>query len=861
MEMYVDEVPEEKVFLHLDRSLYASGDNIWFSVYLTAGSPDIPSPLSKVVYVDLLDNEGNLVQQKTVKMEDGHGHGDFRLDAFTREGTYKIKAYSYWLKGFGDEAIFQTDIEVLDAYNLKFQPDVTFEKTENGDKVNYKAKIIALDNTLKPISSKDVQYEITNRKQVIGTGTFHLDEKGMHEFSFDLNADELQIPTALNLILVENEDYSITRKYILPFPNSAIDIQFLPEGGDLIAGFNNKVAVRAIYPDGSPAKLKGSLKDQGQEITFETNESGLAAFNITPQDTKPIDVKLETESGTRNLLIENIKSQGVNLAVDTSKETLVNILIQTKGFESISPNGEALLVVHARGRIGHMQVLNLSAGVGGARINKNQLAPGINQLTIFEPDGTPLAERMVYIPFNSELKLNLNASTVNTEARAKNNWMINIEGENFEGGAYSVAIVDANEAPFTQNSSINSYLKLESELKGKIHEPKKLLGQNIDHEGIELIMLTHGWKRFNWEEVLAGKFENKHFIEQGINITGTVSPYEQARRGLSGGMLNVFSKGKSEDFLAVEFGENGKFIIDDLDFQDTTLLTISANDKRHRESVLLELDPPLSKYAKWEGFQPIFKDFNVSSAMRDYLVTAEKRRSAQATYGAMQEIQIDEFVVSSEKFDATEEGITRMYGKGDASLKPEDIGGFEGYNDIWEMLQGRFAGVRITPSLGGSPSIRIRGVGSVQAGGAPLILLDNSPIDASFASSISPRELASVEIFKDAASLAIFGVGGANGAIALYTKRAAGIGNLGEGVFNLRFPGYSIASEFYMPKYDKENSPAPDYRSTLYWNPKLEWRDNSAMIEFFNNDIVQKYKIVVQGMDKFGRLSYLEQEI
>jgi hypothetical protein len=860
MEIYVDEIPEEKVFVHLDKSLYASGDNIWFSVYLTAGSPDIPSPLSKVVYVDLLDNEGNLIQQKTIKIENGHGFGDFRLDGFTKEGDYRIKAYSYWLRGFGDEAVFETDIQILDPYNMKFQPTVTIEKEEIGNLVKYSAKITALDNTLSALAGKELSFQVANREQQLKSGIIQLDAQGKSELSFEIPSEKMNLPTALSLVLEENEEYEISRKFLLPFPMTSLDVQFLPEGGDLISDFNNKVAVRAIFPDGSPAKVTGKIKNDSEEISFQTNSSGLAAFNITPQSREKIEVQLETETGKMNLHLPEVKDQGINLAVNSSQGNLVNILIQSKAFQNISPSGEALMVVHARGRIGHMQVINLQQGVSGARINKSQLAPGINQITIFEPEGTPLAERMVFIPFESELKLKLEANAVNTKPREKNTWTLTMDGENFEGGIYSAAIVDANESPFQSSSSINSYLKLESELRGKIHNPKKLLGENRDDEGIDLIMLTHGWKRFDWEKVLEGNFENQNFIEQGINITGSVSP-SSGRRGLSGGMLNVFSKGKSEDFISVEFNESGKFIIDELDFQDTTLLTISANDKRHKEYVKLELDPPLAKYAQWEGFRTIIQDFQISETARKFLESADKRFRAQAAFGEIQDITIDEFVIQADKYEPTEEEINRMYGKGDASLKPEEIGGFEGYRDIWELLQGRIPGVRIIPDLMGNPTIRIRGVGSIQAGGDPLILLDNVPVDVSFASSISPRDLASVEVFKDAASLAIFGAGGGSGAIALYTKRAAGIGETGEGVFNLRFPGYSVASEYYMPKYDQEKSAAPDYRSTLYWNPKLEWTGNTAKLEFFNNDIVQSYKVVVQGMDKFGRLSYMEKDL
>lgn len=861
MQYYVEEVPEEKVFVHLDKNLYAAGDNIWFSVFLTAGSPDIPSPLSKVVYVDLLDNEGNLIQQRTVQVDAGHGFGDFKLDFYMKEGTYQVKAYSHWLKGFGEEAIFQTGIEILEPYNLRFQPTVNFEKIENGNLIQYIASITAVNRSLQPLAGETLYYELMNRDRILKEGSLQLDKDGKSNLDFELAADQLNQVTAMVLIQKENEEYSISRKFLLPFPSSSMDIQFLPEGGDLIAGFSNKIGVRAVYPDGSPIQIKGSLSVDGQEVEFKTNESGLGMFSFVPQAGQEYVAKIETEGSRFEKKLSEVKTKGVNLAVDNSKEGLLNILIQSNNFQEISVSGEGLLVVHARGRIGYMQVINLSNGVTGARVNKSQLATGINQVTVFEPDGTPLAERLVFIPQENGLKLNLKADQVNVNPRGKNSWKLQVDGAAFEGGNYSVSITDANEAPYSINSSIISYLKLESELRGRIHQPKHFFGDHRDDEGIEMIMLTHGWRRFNWEDVLNNKVENKNFIEQGINITGTVSPKSDGKRGLTGGIINVFSKGKEEDFIAVEYGENGKFIIDDLDFQDTTLLTMSVLDKRHKELVSLELDAPLAKYVKWEGFQSDMRPFQISPMLRDYLENAEKRKQASVAFGEIQTVDIEEFVIKSDKFDATEEEITRMYGKGDASLKPEEIGGFEGFRDVWELIQGRFPGVRVIPDISGSPTIRIRGVGSVVAGGSPLILLDNVPIDISFASSIPPRDLASVEVFKDAASLAIFGSGGANGAIALYTKRAAGIGDVGEGVFNMRFPGYSVAREFYIPKYDKENSPAPDYRSTLYWNPKLKFEGNMANIEFFNNDIVQKYKVVVQGMDKFGRLSYLEQDI
>ncbi|UJP66313.1 TonB-dependent receptor plug domain-containing protein [Mongoliitalea daihaiensis] len=860
-ESYTNDFPEEKVFVHIDRSNYAAGDYIWFSVFLTAGSPDIPSPLSKVVYVDLLDNEGNLLQQSNVRIKDGHGEGSFRLDIYASEGTYHLKAYSYWMKGFGEEAVFQTSIQVLEPYNLKFQPNAVFNFMQTGTSVTYQVDISALNRSLQSISNEELIFELVQQGKTLQSGKFTTDQNGKHNLNFTLQQQDLEKLTALVLIQQENEEYSISRKFILPTPLSVADIQFLPEGGDLIAGFPNRVAVRAVSPTGDPIQVKGSIALSDETLEFSTNESGLGSFSFTPQVGESYNVQFNKDNEIVLKSLPKVLDSGVNLTVDNLKEGVVNVLIQASNFNAFSASGEGLLVVHARGRVGHMQKINLSAGVSGARIQKAQLAPGINQVTVFEPSGTPLAERLIFIPQDNKLNLSLDPGNVNLTARGKNSWKVRMDGESFEGGFYSMAITDANESPGSFASNIISYLKLESELKGAIHNPKDLFSKGENMEAIDLILLTHGWRRFDWEKVLAGEFGNEHFIEQGINITGTVLAKEKGRRGISGGSVTAFLKGKSEEFVMAEFTDNGRFIIDDMDFQDTSQLVLTVQDRRLKEFVNLELDKPVAKYEQWKGFNPLYETFEINPIMRDYLANAEKRRQVSAAFDGMSTLDIGEFVVSAQKIKPEDDNITRVFGKGDVSVKPQDIPGYEGYYDIWQLLQGRLAGVRIVPNpVGGTPNITIRGTGSLNPL-SPIFLLDNVPVDADVISTIAPSNVASIEVFKDGASLAIFGASGAGGALAVYTKRGSGLVDVGDGVFNLQYPGYTTAREFYIPKYDKENDPRPDFRSTLYWSPKLTWTGNEATVEFFNNDYVEKFKVIIQGIDKFGRISYLEQEI
>lgn len=92
-----------------------------------------------------------------------------------------------------------------------------------------------------------------------------------------------------------------------------------------------------------------------------------------------------------------------------------------------------------------------------------------------------------------------------------------------------------------------------------------------------------------------------------------------------------------------------------------------------------------------------------------------------------------------------------------------------GYNNMYEYLQGRVAGVVVNgDATSGECSITIRGVKSIIMDSEPLIILDGQEI--SDLMSVSPDTVASVEVLKDAGSTAIYGSRGANGVILIRTK-------------------------------------------------------------------------------------------
>ncbi len=110
-----------------------------------------------------------------------------------------------------------------------------------------------------------------------------------------------------------------------------------------------------------------------------------------------------------------------------------------------------------------------------------------------------------------------------------------------------------------------------------------------------------------------------------------------------------------------------------------------------------------------------------------------------------------------------------------AVVKSEEIGKIQTSNAT-QALQGKMAGVQLTNASGqpgaASPSIRIRGISSINAGNAPLIILDGVPFDGDM-NNINAQDIESMTVLKDAASNALYGARGANGVIMITTKKGS----------------------------------------------------------------------------------------
>ena len=191
--------PQEKVHLHLDKPYYAVGEDIWLKAYLVNAEKNEPSLLSKVLYIDLINDKNEIRKKLTLPVENGLAFGNISLIDSLSSGKYRVRAYTNYMRNFADNFFFEKAIEignVLDNeatkvqknkerkldLNLQFFPESGNLLVGNRTKIGVKA--VTSDGLGANLSG----YIINKNKEKVAE--FTTEHAGMGAFAFMAQANE-----------------------------------------------------------------------------------------------------------------------------------------------------------------------------------------------------------------------------------------------------------------------------------------------------------------------------------------------------------------------------------------------------------------------------------------------------------------------------------------------------------------------------------------------------------------------------------------------------------------------------------------------------------------------------------------------
>jgi hypothetical protein len=736
----------EKIFVHTDKSFYVTNERLWFKVYNVAGLQNEPSILSKVAYLEILNDQNEPIIQTKISLNNGVGDGSILLTSEITSGNYSLRCYTNWMKNFDAELFFSKKIQIIN--------------TINNEEIN-------------PV------FEV-----------FH----------------------------------------------SKYDVQFFPEGGDLIHNLKSKVAFKITDEfakgKGGSGAIVNNLGDT--VVTFKTLKYGIGSFYLIPDKNQEYTAKIKLDNG--NVItsqLPKIKDEGyVMHLIDNSVD---NLSLQIN--KSFNKSQDIVLLVYSGEKVLYVTKQSIEDHDLNIQIPKLNLVDGISNIVLLV-DGLPIAERLYFKKPVRTLDISAKFNKISFDKREKAIIDFTSFNSNLPVKAnLSFSVYELNELQKADSLDIYSYLWLSSELKGYIESPSYYFHDNINDqkEATDNLMLSHGWRKFKNPTSQAKPFIHLPEIEAPLIFAKVIDL--NTKEGLKN--VNVMLASLTDPLLFYEGKSDttGRIIFNSDFFYGKNELVLQpiSNDSLLR----VEIQNPFSESYIEEPLLPL----NIDQRLLDKLNKQNINSQIHHLYRG------DDYFKPSVNPERT-----NFYQKADKSYNLSDYNNFPTVEEvfreyIFEVSPRKHNDKFILRSLYVDKGVYFEE--------NPLLLYDGIPVfETGKFMKLDPRKLERIEVV---ASKYYIGSSALNGIVSLTSRDK----NFDRSLFNknaliIDFEGLQQRKDFYSPAYDLANmhSRIPDFRNLLHWSPQVKTDKNGKANLVINTpDNAGKFIVVLQGMDQEGNVS------
>ena len=595
-------------------------------------------------------------------------------------------------------------------------------------------------------------------------------------------------------------------------------LSFFPEGGYLIDGIPTKVAFKAWDGKGMPAEVKGVLQENGKEIArLETVHDGMGFVFMLPRKESSYKVVL---SDGREFPFAEVTASGLSIHLRKQTDEYLEFhLSQSKGTATQTVKLEGRM----RGKLCCMATGTLRERLKVRIPLKEFTMQGITEFTLYNENGQPMAERLVYVHPERKLHIELNTDSARyfTRGKGKLNVKVTDEAGKPVQAHLGLSIFDGAYQNELNPENMLSYCHLSTEIKGNIHNPAYYFdGNNKDRlSALDLLLLTQGWRRYVWEKADTAMLADCFLSDEirGRQILGK----KKKRKELGNGeqLLQVSGPNTENRFVLID--SLGKFVV-------PTDLMLGLRGG------YVYLKPMLDK-----------DEYKPSVIVEETFGKADSlRKSCQSYFPYMNpsqvlsELQIDYPIISQDSSILLSE-IT-VTGKKGRIFRDKMMGRLD------SLAQMNLNSVYVCTSCGLLLNYRAdyqghHAVGICPAKGRKQPINGKSYPIAKY-QHYSPSGGATPFIVIDEHKVVYEGP--------VYTEEELlRMNNL------WRVKGYYGTREFYQPDELDMQSPMPDARNVLLWKPDIVTDEKGeAEVEFFCSDINTSFVGVMEGTDGLGNL-------
>ena len=867
--------PQEKVYLHLDNTGYFKGETIWFKAYVKRCDTDKRTDLSHVLYVELLNPSGDVVEKRKLPIVNGEANGDIKVDSIMTTGFYEIRAYTRYMTNWGTNACFSRIIPIFKA--PKTEGDYS---SPTIDKFSYRHRL--------------------NNERMTSTGN----DNG-------------------SIVHFEQEEKDDVQK------NKSIKMTFYPEGGNTVNGLPSRIAYSLADTEDKPLPCSCELctKDGKVVGSFNTEASGRGIFSL-PADNKAeyVIVKYDKDK-TARFQLPQPSEEGCTMIMDVLHGDSIRVSLYSS--RKIVGTKLGYVMMHD-GRIIRCDTMHAKAHDLIA-FDRTNLPNGVSQITFFDEDGRIVAERLFFNYGMETYGSNISITPKNKILRPCGKVSLGIKAA--PNTSLSFSAIDNMGLVNGNNYNINTWMLLSSELRGYIDNPGYYFEADDEahRKAADILMLVQGWRRYDWRLYSgASMFDKLQPIEDKLRIYGTIKGKTKKTPVCNVGLRAILSK-KKDGILDGDLMTDslGRYVFDlpDIDGEWNLQIASRLDDKLKDYRICIDRNfTPRSRFVspleaemlkvddthnlKWQ--KPVddedpVKLLRQSRVLKNVEVKAKGRVWGRSGWshedGAryMSKIYYDcdadmdaiedageyapslvEWLKKKNSFFYGEEQPSDilLYVCGDIN-QPNDALPVDTTKAIYDWLSPDSEGYAENEIMPKAPNrkfyrdgLRYKNrpvvwivdnmyvtiTGFMMRGKTMLMKIINCDNGANALDvPLSLDEVKSIYISEDSRSMLPHikceEIEQMN-PVVLYCYTHRTTKDQRKGVRFTHFEGFNVPSTFEMEDYSVV-PPMEDFRRTLYWNPNVKTDANgNATVEFYNNSSCTEISVSAEGMTEDGKYMY-----
>jgi hypothetical protein len=794
----------EKVYLHTDRNTYSAGDTLWYKAYLTNAQTSELTSSSANLYVELIAPADTLVSRQTIELKGGLGNGDITLPDSLVAGTYRLRAYTNWMRNFGDAFVFEQQL-LIDGISQGPKKMMAAVKSAKKSKTPLQLTVKPVNNVT-PAQPLTVKFYPEGGAMVKGiTGLIAVKAESNGQVA-DLSKVQgsVYIPSGDTVARFTCDSLGMALITLLPISGQPYQARVNYGQGTLIVplptALDTGLAMRVTHRDTALQVAISSsqpMPETAQQLTLTGRHSGKTCFTqqITLNNTQFV-VKVPF-----NLLPAGVSS----LTLYDSRQR---------------PQAERLVFIHPS--------------------NKQKVSLSI----------TP--DKAVY---QSKEKVNLNLKATDAAGQPVKTML-------------SLAVIDGDAVkPGNQNISTYLLLQSELQ-GNISNPAQYFDTTNVNrHKQLNLLLLTQGWRDFVWRRIADTAIRISYAAEKGFTLKGRLRQKFDNKPLVGKQVVATVIQGRADSKMYLAITDSlGRYQFDTLQVKGKRDVQLAALDGKQKSLGWLLVDSikpaiiPINPLAL-KDTAVIKQDLIKSSYMT---VMQQRRAMRNGNAIKLKEVVVNNRqIITSPNFFGTLYKPDKIF-----NITPKDHSYKTVLWYLLQNLPGAMAsnnnevtGITIRGMVSVPPGpytmMLLKPIlvvdgrqNSYQEQSAEMErkIIYDLPIES--VKKIVLKHYMGTRVISGQFDMAYFMIGEIF--VIELTLKPGALNTPDATKTSMEIDGYYQARTFYQPVYDAQK-PNPDYRTTLHWAPNITTNaKGEAQLGFYNADPKTTVRVVAQGITSKG---------